>query len=99
MLNVFVGIEKHFIIIAMKIQIVLCEVRQGRLNIYNRYCRFLAWEEHIRIASIYETDLVPVCTRKALLAAIKALLLYYGIGCKDSRVDFTSVRFYKKASR
>lgn len=67
--------------------------------IYNRYCRFLAWEEHIRIASIYEADLVPVCTRKALLAAIKALLLYYGIGCKDSRVDFTSVRFYKKASR
>ena len=54
--------------------------------IYNRYCRFLAWEEHIRIASIYEADLVPVCTRKALLAAIKALLLYYGIGCKDSRV-------------
>ena len=67
--------------------------------IYNRYCHFLAWEEHIRIASIYEADLVPVCTRKALLAAIKALLLYYGIGCKDSRVDFTSVRFYKKASR
>ena len=53
----------------------------------NKYGRFLAWEEHVRIATIHAPELVPICTKYTILAAIKALLVYYGTDKKDARID------------